>query len=593
MSQTKEAVFSPIEYGRHDLLALKTYLGGGVALSKIAAFYQDGAPQLAYGLEKWLTEMRADLIERAIAVNPAATAGLAMARKGGTISSKTLELIYQLADCRPAPAKNTDLIGQWLMPKSYAVIATHFKEVFKIERPTLLDLIELINSRGFNWYSPIARLGKYKAQSIVSWLRKQPNLNKIDRFALLPEKKALQALGQTEITLLSPDRPTLLPLEKVTLNNQFDGSMGLNRADKFPFIEARTDLEAINAYLLMHQGREHTQRAYQKELERFLLFCILKAKKPLSSILVGDCEAYKDFLANPDLTWCGDKKGRFSKLWKPFTTKPLSLNSQAYAIDRLRKFFDWLVKVRYLAGNPWYAVKNPDTVTAENAIAIEKSLDKELWEKLIFNLSHASKTEPMMRTSLAIILLLGDTGMRRSELASALREKLKKSVIDGKAWELKVIGKRKKERTVVLGTRAIEALKAHWEGFGGDFIKASDGFLVRPLEQPAINKRSTSLGYTSDGINKVIKRTLKQLVQKDLPYPFSQEEIAQLRDISAHGFRHTFGNLTAGNGMPLDIIQKLLGHASAATTAIYTQEQKNRSVLEAVKFLENQGSALL
>ena len=126
MSQTKEAVFSPIEYGRHDLLALKTYLGGGVALSKIAAFYQDGAPQLAYGLEKWLTEMRADLIERAIAVNPAATAGLAMARKGGTISSKTLELIYQLADCRPAPAKNTDLIGQWLMPKSYAVIATHF-----------------------------------------------------------------------------------------------------------------------------------------------------------------------------------------------------------------------------------------------------------------------------------------------------------------------------------------------------------------------------------------------------------------------------------------------------------------------------------
>lgn len=43
----------------------------------------------------------------------------------------------------------------------------------------------------------------------------------------------------------------------------------------------------------------HTQRAYLKEAERFLLWAIVQHKKSLSSMTLEDCEAYRSFLADP------------------------------------------------------------------------------------------------------------------------------------------------------------------------------------------------------------------------------------------------------------------------------------------------------
>ena len=46
---------------------------------------------------------------------------------------------------------------------------------------------------------------------------------------------------------------------------------------------------------------------------------------------------------------------------------------------------------------------------------------------------------------------------------------------------------------------------------------------------------------------------------------------AGLRDRSLHSLRHTAGVQLAADGVPMNVIQSLLGHASIATTGIYTE----------------------
>lgn len=78
------------------------------------------------------------------------------------------------------------------------------------------------------------------------------------------------------------------------------------------------------------QSLSNTQRAYRKEVERFLLWAIVHKGKPLSSMTNEDCTEYRDFLADPQprSRWCGERgRERWSLLWRPFEG-PLSSSAQ-------------------------------------------------------------------------------------------------------------------------------------------------------------------------------------------------------------------------------------------------------------------------
>ena len=57
-----------------------------------------------------------------------------------------------------------------------------------------------------------------------------------------------------------------------------------------------------------------------------------------------------------------------------------------------------------------------------------------------------------------------------------------------------------------------------------------------------------------------------------------------LRRAGPHALRHTFGTQAVASEVPLDVVQKLLGHASLQTTTIYVQAEKQRSIAEMNKF---------
>jgi integrase len=73
-------------------------------------------------------------------------------------------------------------------------------------------------------------------------------------------------------------------------------------------------------------------------------------------------------------------------------------------------------------------------------------------------------------------------------------------------------------------------------------------------------------GYTADGLSRLISRMLTELVETmdDL----SLDDRRRLGQANAHAFRHTFGSQSVADEVPVDVVQKVLGHASLQTTTI-------------------------
>jgi site-specific recombinase XerD len=59
----------------------------------------------------------------------------------------------------------------------------------------------------------------------------------------------------------------------------------------------------------------------------------------------------------------------------------------------------------------------------------------------------------------------------------------------------------------------------------------------------------------------------------------------RLRQASTHWLRHTHGSHAIAAGVPIDVVQNNLGHASVATTGIYVASEKRRRHAEVSRLL--------
>ena len=573
MSQHSTVHMDPVRYSRTDFTALRAWVQR-IPTEKVRdLYYSDEAPQVIYGLEKYLSAMRQDLVERAIVANPRLADALSHARSGGAITTGILDILIKAADAKPPPPSPSDHVGQWLRSK----IA---RQLVNEGIRTLLDLKIFIESNGPSWWTPIPRVGRLRAQAVTAWLNKHQQLavNPVTQVAVL------------DAQILSPLANTPLPLDRIAaLPSSLDGHNGINRSPVFSYLSAKNDLEAVRAYVQKFRNQPHTARAYLRELERFLLWSILVAKKPLSSVLVDECESYKHFLEAPSPAFCGPRRGRLTPQWKPFAG-PLSPESQKQAVQILRTAMGWLHKVRYLGGNPWVAVADPQLDQQINPIQIERALPSDLYEKVVALLTlEAEKPQnTQVRIALAALLLMGDCGLRISEVGSARAERLEPSPFVPGQFKLTILGKGKKFRAVPLSARTCEAVQAHQVDLIAQYGErpAKGAALIRPLTLPPTGKateihESSWQGYAPNSLGRLIKKTLRTLSNLD---ETTVDDMLKLRTTSAHGLRHTFGTMATEREMPLDVIQSILGHASIDTTSIYIRAQEKRVAKEAQKY---------
>lgn len=590
MAQHTEITLAAATYTRADYTALRAFILK-LPLQRIAdLYYSEDSPQVEQGLERFLTGMRDTLVERAIGHNPAFAQILQGARRGGTITSKALDILVKAADMpEPVPAP-VDAIGKWFRPKLTAVLREQGAN-------SLEQLLALINSRGPGWWRSVPRVGAGRALAIERWLKRHASV----LGAIKTDTRVVVRSDALPLFLPTRTIETMPPLGTFDLPPTLNGSSGFNRAERFCFISAQNDLQAIDCYLAGYEGQPHTLRAYRRELERCLLWSVLVACKPMSSLLVDDCQAYVRFMGAPLAAFCGTRAPRTSRRWRPFADKPMSPASQKQAVQILRAAFDYFARVRYLGGNPWVAVKDPVVDIEVDPIRVDKALSPEAWEAVIETLERRAQVADAVqdRVALATLLLMGDSGLRRAETASASRGGLSPSRDAPGVWMLRVLGKGRKRRVVPVSPRTIRALRAHWGDAGADFDQVTlDRPLLSPLTIPATpaaqaRHAAAVTGYTAGALYDLVLGALRR-VRHDLEAigadcELTGEDMAKLVETTPHAFRHTFGMLAVEGGVDLYVVQEILGHASADTTAVYVRAREKR-LAQAAKLLYERGT---
>ncbi len=208
-------------------------------------------------------------------------------------------------------------------------------------------------------------------------------------------------------------------------------------------------------------------------------------------------------------------------------------------VSGLRAFYRYWMRRGRLGRNPFTGVPLPK---------LEKKLPKFLTETqaaaLLDGPGRLLRSESLdaftaTRDRLVLELLYGG-GLRVSELVA-----LNHRDVDLAAGSARVLGKGRKERVCPLGRVAVAVLGK----FRGEFVRGTG-----PADPVVVTGRRRRM--TAREVQLIVK---KYLALAGLPM-----------DLSPHKLRHSFATHLLNSGADLRAVQELLGHASLATTQVYT-----------------------
>jgi integrase/recombinase XerD len=252
----------------------------------------------------------------------------------------------------------------------------------------------------------------------------------------------------------------------------------------------------------------------------------------------ADLSKYRDFLDQNGLTELEVTRAQLGDFLLWLNGQSLKAASSARILAAVRGYQKYLLLENLRTDDPSQQVKSPK---------LPKRLPKALKQAQVMSLLSASGPEPDDETAdplrlrnRAILELMYSSGCRVSEVAQLDLDEM----VQG-GW-VRIRGKGSKERLVPVGSFAQRAIDA--------YLVRSRPLLAAKAGGPALflNQRGTRLS----------RQSIWEIIQ-------SAGEACGL-SVSPHSLRHSFATHLIEGGADVRVVQELLGHASVATTQIYT-----------------------
>ncbi len=273
---------------------------------------------------------------------------------------------------------------------------------------------------------------------------------------------------------------------------------------------------------VVKQASSHTLRNYEMDLGQFQKF--------------GE-----EFTRKQPLTFKEINKRMMRAYLADLHRKQAKKRTILRRLSSLRSFFKYLIKEGLVSENPLEEIESPK---------LEKSIPVSISYQQIERLfSQPDLTSYLGLRDRCIMELFYSSGLRMSELVS-----LSRSDVDLKNFQVRVLGKGKKERVLPITQNA-----ADWIG---RYLKNPDRFLDSKEHQAEKDSNAIFL-------NKWGERLSARSIDRHFVEYLKGSGLVER--ITPHTIRHTIATHWLEKGMDLKTIQVLLGHSSLATTTIYTK----------------------
>lgn len=285
-------------------------------------------------------------------------------------------------------------------------------------------------------------------------------------------------------------------------------------------------------------------------IEKFLEY--MRCERNKSPRTVGeygdDLRAFETYFTGMDseLTWETIDSDVIRDWMESMMDKGNTASSVNRRLSAVRSFFRYALAYGLVEKDPAHAIVAPKKKKPLPQFVKESEMDRLLdgvgmWDD--------SAEDLRART---IIIAFYETGMRLSELTG-----LDIGAVDMTQCQLKVTGKRNKQRIIP---------------FGEELRKALETYMVQrlPAGGEALFADKWGQRLTNDKVRNIVRAHLAK--------------VTTMKKKSPHVLRHSFATAMLNNGAGIESVRKLLGHESIATTEVYTHttfEQLKKAYNEA------------
>lgn len=341
---------------------------------------------------------------------------------------------------------------------------------------------------------------------------------------------------------------------------------------------AEQDFQAGLSFLLCYQGSADTFKAYRREIERLMQWCIAQnPQKSLINLSREDLQLYLEFLKSPPKKWCGTAHrprflGKFQRdpnpMWRPFVSRTetfkLSNATLSATLAILSTFYTFLQQEQIALQNPVRMLRQKKRIIQSNQQTkrITRKLSNLQWQTVI----ECAQTDnsPQSERSLFILSILYLLSLRISEIAqNELHSPVMGDFIQDSHgdWWFKTIGKGNKYREVAVPDALLTALKRYRKS--RNLAELPHKHETTPLIPRLKGDGSLGIRHIRTLVQNCFDQAIITLKSRGL-----LQEASDLSVATVHWLRHTAITADVQN-RPIEHVRDDAGHNHASITDRY------------------------